>query len=53
MNITLHKQVFDLLQESGTRGMTLNVCSFFAFGTSYERLYQQTLGHLSCPLQSR
>lgn len=24
-NITIHKQVFDLLEESGTNGMTLNV----------------------------
>lgn len=25
MNITVHKQIIDLLEGSGTRGMTLNV----------------------------
>lgn len=25
MNITIHKQIIDLLEGSGTRGMTLNV----------------------------
>ena len=52
MNITLHKQIFDLLQESGTRGMTLSVC-FFSFRHIYEQLYQQMSGHLSRPLQFR
>jgi hypothetical protein len=25
MNLTIHKQISDLLEEAGTRGMTLNV----------------------------
>ena len=31
MNKTVHKQIIDLLEESGTRGMTLNVSIFIYF----------------------
>ena len=31
MNITVHKQIIDLLEGSGTRGMTLNVSISFFF----------------------
>lgn len=29
MNLTIHKQIITLIEESGTVGMTLNVCSSF------------------------